>query len=233
MVAGEVVEMLQRQKLERQASSAKQLEEQHRREARLRAFSTSKRNMYDAQWSHVQLELLPGDQLVDGKGVTEREPTLLTDLAELLRARFESLFDTYMYYAKVEEHEHAAELYRLTESSWKQLLRDAAVLQNEQYQLTCLSTTQASSIFKSVNQRRDNLQRGCGGGRGAPTPGTTNSAAVSAAVRLLPWPTLCDLSLASPSPGPATLGATGPLPLPHQPSPSRLPHPHSSLALHR
>ena len=63
--------------------------------------------------------------------MTQREPRLAADLSELLRGHFAPLFDTYMYYAKTDADENAAELYRMTEPGWKAMLRDALVLGGE------------------------------------------------------------------------------------------------------
>jgi len=127
--------------------------------------------------------LLPGDMIIDGKSVTDREPQLTTDLATLLSTNFAGLFDAYLYYAKVDaDVDNADELYRMTESAWKALLKDAQVLDSKKYQVTSLTTMQAAQIFKLVNQRRENLEKGIGRAGGVPSE-STNPAAISAAVQ--------------------------------------------------
>ena len=141
-----------------------------------------------SQWKYVLLEKLPGDALISGQGVAEREPYLADDLAELLRAHFQQLFDTYLYYAKVswnftchslsclllptckyllharvqakaipahsymharhgfsqvEAEASTAELYRMTDSSWRMLLRDATVVGDGREQIKTMVATQA------------------------------------------------------------------------------------------
>ena len=53
----------------------------------------------------------------------------------------------------------ASELYRMTDSKWRQLLKDAMIVA-EREKRAHLTTMAASNIFRSVNQRRDNLERG-------------------------------------------------------------------------
>ena len=144
--------------LEKERDTTKQAKSLKSRDGRLQTFNKSLKSLYDSQWQHVSssLEILDSDS------------KLTSDLASLLKAYFEPLFDTYLHYAKIEDDEQASELYRMTEGTWKQLLKDAQVIGAEQSHATCLTSLKASQIFKQVNQRRDNLDRALGGGRGAP-----------------------------------------------------------------
>uniref|UniRef100_A0A7S2H1K7 Uncharacterized protein n=1 Tax=Haptolina brevifila TaxID=156173 RepID=A0A7S2H1K7_9EUKA len=186
-----VEEILEKQKISRQSSRKVRTEEQSAREARMTTFNKSVKDLAALQWNFSSrglstLDLLPNDVMVDGRSVTEREPHLLSDLAELLSANFTSLFDAYLYYAKVDSDvDLATELYYMTESSWKALLRDAQIIGAEKYQLQCLNTMDAALIFKQVNARRENLEKGIGKGGGGGLFGEqpTNPAALSAVVQ--------------------------------------------------
>ena len=156
--------LLQQQQEDRDASAARRAEEDAKRRDRLTKYEVGLVSMWDSQWAFVQLHSLPHDILVDGCGVAEREPQLKEQLGALLRTHFQPLFDMYLHYAKIDEDEYASELYRMTESSWKTLLRDATVLGTAPGQI---SSVQASQIFTNVNQRRENLElAGLGGGWG-------------------------------------------------------------------
>jgi len=156
--------LLQQQQEDRDASAARRAEEDAKRRDRLTKYEAGLVSMWDSQWAYVQLHSLPHDILVDGCGVAEREPQLKEQLGALLRTHFQPLFDMYLHYAKIDEDEYASELYRMTESSWKTLLRDATVLGTAPGQI---SSVQASQIFTNVNQRREHLElAGLGGGWG-------------------------------------------------------------------
>jgi hypothetical protein len=129
-------------------------EEERQRRKRLSAFAAHLDRLWESQWRHVQLHELPYDAKLQGKGVFEREPRLLEHLGALLKKHFEQLFDTYLYYAKVEAEESAVEMYRLKDSSWRMLLRDAGVIGEARDQIL---TTTAGQIFTFVNQRREKL----------------------------------------------------------------------------
>ena len=174
----QVAEAMQRRQEERLRDEKRREQNEQARRERLKLYETSLHDLWSTQWVHVQLGRLPSDQLVDGMGVVEREPLLMTQLAELMRNHFQQLFDTYLYYAKVEIAENATELYRMTESSWKTLLRVAGVVGTGAQQV---STTTCSRIFTQVNQRRDNLMKGAGSYATAVAEGT-NNAAVTAGV---------------------------------------------------
>lgn len=174
----QVAEAMQRRQEERLRDEKRREQNEQARRERLKLYEASLHDLWSTQWVHVQLSRLPNDELVDGMGVVEREPLLTTRLAELMRNHFQQLFDTYLYYAKVEIAENATELYRMTESSWKMLLRVAGVVGTGAQQV---STTTCSQIFTQVNQRRDNLMKGTGSYSTAVAEGT-NNAAVTAGV---------------------------------------------------
>ena len=174
--------LLRRQEdIERAYGTGKAAREAEERAAKLEQLEASNNALWKSQWEYVQLADLPNDMIIEGRGVAEREPELYGALGELLRAHFLQLFDTYLYYAKVDVAETAPELYRMTESSWKSLLRDSELLADKgnHYQQIALLSHDASSIFKRVNQRRENMTKGVG--KYAETPNAITSEALSAA----------------------------------------------------
>ena len=174
--------LLRRQEdIERAYGTGKAAREAEERAAKLEQLEASNNALWSSQWEYVQLADLPNDTIIEGRGVAEREPELYGALGELLRAHFLQLFDTYLYYAKVDVAETAPELYRMTESSWKSLLRDSELLADKgnHYQQIALHSHDASSIFKRVNQRRENMTKGVG--KYAETPTAITSEALGAA----------------------------------------------------
>ena len=160
---------------------------------RMNTFNKSLKDMWDKQWQHIHLGELPHDvEDADDSGhhgIQEREPELNRGLQDLFSTAFANLFDVYLYYAKVDIPDSvdasAAELYRMTDSKWKMMLKDAGVIDDKSSKknagtATSISTMTASNIFKSVNQRRDLLEKG--GVRGTKGRGheTTDKAAHAA-----------------------------------------------------
>ena len=186
----QIYEALERQQRERH-NQRRKAEEDEARVRRVLRYEATLSTLWESQWAHVQLTRLPTDNDrpdANGcKGVAEREPELESSLAELLKEYFQQLFDVYLYYAKVDADEAAAELYRMTDFNWKALLKDATMCgADAKSQLTTQSVTR---IFKTVNQRRDNLtqNKGAAGGGGAAeadtmTPGAITDAALQAMV---------------------------------------------------
>ena len=200
--------VLTAQKETRIKSAKRRQDDERTRKKRLLAFDAKCETLWKTQWQHVQLHSLPFDTQVDGRGVAEREPFLSEDLADLLREQFQALFDVYLYYAKVDAEASASELYRMTDPSWRMFLRDATVMGNGPNQLRTMAATQ---IFRTVNQRRDNLSRGTTG-----QPGTYHDPRSSS-------------HAPGGSPAPASPFALAPRPRP-SPSPLALaprPRPHS------
>ena len=174
---------LLQQEEQRAASEAKRAAEALARRERVLAYEASLVELWGSQWAHVQLSRLPGDTLVDGLGVVERESHLATELEVELRSHFQQLFDIYLHYAKIEEEDDGSlvELYKMTESSWKSVLRDAQVMSSvKEVSAGKVSTMVASQIFTAVNQRRDNLVKGTGAHAG-PAANSTAAAALTAA----------------------------------------------------
>ena len=96
----------------------------------------------------------------EGRGVVS---AAFRKLAGLLQHYFAALFDTYLFYAKVEADAPASELYKMTDFNWKTLLRDATVVgDSKDPEAPQLTTQAATAIFKAVNQRRDNLTQNKG-----------------------------------------------------------------------
>ena len=164
--ADELSAILSMQKQER-ANAKRLAEEEAARAKRLRAYEATVSLLWESQWGYVQLSRLPTDvEKADEegrRGVSEREPQLSGKLAGLLHHYFAALFDTYLFYAKVEADAPASELYKMTDFNWKTLLRDATVVgDSKDPEAPQLTTQAATAIFKAVNQRRDNLTQNKG-----------------------------------------------------------------------
>lgn len=159
--ASEVNELIERQRQE-QKNAARLAEEAAARQVRLSEYESTLTTLWKDQWSYVQLGQLPKDvekpNEIGRKGLNERDTTLRDQLGELLVLYFQELFDTYLYYAKVEADASASELYRMTDFNWKNVLRDSKVVGDNK--ASQIGTQTVSSIFKFVNQRRDNLTQG-------------------------------------------------------------------------
>jgi hypothetical protein len=84
-----------------QAEAERRARREARREARVRDHEEMLSSLWAMQWRHVQLSRLPGDTVVAGQSLLQREPGLVTELATLLRASFQELLDHYLFYAKV------------------------------------------------------------------------------------------------------------------------------------
>lgn len=179
--AGEVQDLLVQQSHERK-NARQRAEEDAARARRLRAYEANLATLWESQWEHVQLARLPSDSQVPDAhgrvGVAEREPVLASRLAALLKEHFQRLFDIYLFYAKVDADAAASELYRMTDFTWKALLKDATVVGDDR--ATQLNTQQASGIFRLVNQRRDNLTLNKGGGKGMDGKGASATPAARA-----------------------------------------------------
>lgn len=162
--AEQLATILAEQKQQR-ASAKKRAEEEAARTKRLRAYETTISSLWESQWEYVLLTRLPADnEKADERGrrgVSERHPELADQLAQLLQHFFSQLFDIYLFYAKVEADAAASELYRMTDFNWKSLLRDATVV-GESREAGQLTTQEVTAIFKTVNQRRDNLTQNKG-----------------------------------------------------------------------
>ena len=158
--ASQVNDLIEKQRQE-QKNAQRLAEEAAARQARLKEYESSLGALWVDQWDHVQLDQLPKDverpNEIGRRGLAERDPTFRAELGDLLLLYFQELFDTYLYYAKVEADASASELYRMTDFNWKNVLRDATVVGAPPGQI---STQTVSSIFKFVNQRRDNLEQG-------------------------------------------------------------------------
>ena len=167
--AAELERMLQQQTKERRTVQRKG-EEEAKRKRRLAEYEKSINSLWEDQWAHVQLVRLPSDV---PPGVLAREPGLAEALANLLKEYFADLFDIYLYYAKVDSDSASMELYKMTDFNWKALLKEAKVVGD---QPGMLSTSVSSTIFKTVNQRRDNMEQS----RGKTGQGATSGQAQAA-----------------------------------------------------
>ena len=148
-------QMIQKMEKERDQQKKKEEEEAKRRK-RLAAYEASLTKLYEHQWEFVDLIRLPYDV---APGVLVREPKLSDVLARLIRLYFAELFDIYLYYAKVDADSGAPDLYKMTDFNWKTLLKEAQVVGTE---AGMFRTDVSTHIFKTVNQRRDNMEQAKG-----------------------------------------------------------------------
>ena len=115
--ADQLKEILAEQRAHRKAASTARRGVDAKRARRVRAYQAAVVTLWEREWEYVQLTRLPSDiEKADGagkRGVSEREPALLSCLAAVLQEAFQPLFDTYLYYCKVEADAAASELYRV------------------------------------------------------------------------------------------------------------------------
>ena len=116
--------------------------------------------LWAAEWASVQLYKLPGDTSIDGTPLVLRDLDFSSRLSELMRAHFNDLFGTFAAYSVVGEQNAEDSVFRVTESTWFSLLTDAQLIGRAS---GLISRTQASLVFKMVNQRRSLLAKGGAG----------------------------------------------------------------------
>ena len=130
---------------------------------RTATFNKTMSDVLEDAWERIHLDELPDDGDEEDEPLCEREPQFTSDLHDLFLKHFQDLFDMYLFYAKVEVPDSvdaaASELYRMTDYKFRQLLKDSNIV-GERDKRTQISTTAASAIFRTVNSRRDHLEKG-------------------------------------------------------------------------